>query len=75
MKCEYCETQVFFETDNPNDRQKLMDKQSLMSNVYVNGNELLNVEYYLGYFSIKDRCEINHCPVCGRKFEEEREAE
>lgn len=73
MKCEYCE-KVSFETGNPSDRKKLIDKQSLMSNVYVNGNELLNVEYHLGYFSIKDRHEINYCPMCGRKLLE-RESE
>ena len=72
MKCEYCE-KVYFETDDPRDRQKLIDKQSLISNVYVNSNELLNVEYHIGYFSIKDRREINFCPMCGRKLESEAE--
>ena len=72
MKCRYCE-KVSFETDNPSDRQNLIDKQSLMSSVYVNGNELFNVEYHLCYFSIKDRCEINYCPMCGRKLEHEAE--
>lgn len=72
MKCEYCE-KVYFETDDPRDRRKLIDKQSLISNVYVNGNELLNVEYHIGYFSIKDRCKINYCPVCGQELEREAE--
>lgn len=72
MKCEYCE-KVYFETDDPRDRQKLIDKQGLMRDVYVNDNELFNVEYHLGYFLIKDRCEINYCPMCGRKLECEAE--
>lgn len=73
MKCQYCE-KVHFETDDPRDRRKLIDKKSLAQSFYINGNEFLNVEYYYGYFSIKDRCEINYCPMCGRKLLE-REAE
>lgn len=74
MKCEYCE-KVLFETDNPKDRQKLLHKKSLAQSFYINGNEFISVEYYYGYFLVKDRFKINYCPVCGHKFEEEREAE
>ncbi len=72
MKCEYCE-KVYFETEDPRDRRKLLDKKSLAQSFYINGNEFLNVEYHLCYFSIKDRCEINYCPMCGRKLECEAE--
>lgn len=74
MKCEYCE-KVYFETDEPRDRDKLIHKKSLAQSFYINGNEFLDVEYHYGYFLIKDRCEINYCPMCGRKLEMECEAE
>ena len=72
MKCEYCE-KVSFETDDPRDRRKLLDKKSLAQSFYINGNEFLNVEYYYGYFLIKDRCKINYCPMCGQELEREAE--
>ena len=75
--CHYCEF-FKFESDDLNDRNKLMDKKPLVqfcdSGLYINGDELLTVKYGIGYFKIIERKDIEFCPICGINLKE-REAE
>ena len=69
--CKICE-RVEFETNNPNDRDLLLTKLALTDygpqSVFINGRELLLVEYNIGYFMIRQRKTIEFCPVCGKKL-------
>ena len=67
--CEYCTT-VDWETDSPYDRGKLIDKKELTRATVINGEELLSLDYRIGYFVVTERKIINYCPMCGRKLEE-----
>ena len=67
--CEYCTT-VEWETDSPYDRDKLISKKELARNVMINGRELLVLSYQVGFFGVRERRDINYCPMCGRKLEE-----
>lgn len=66
--CEYCTT-VEWETDSPYDRDKLISKKELARNVMINGRELLVLSYQVGFFGVRERRDINYCPMCGRKME------
>ena len=68
--CEYC-NYIDFETGDKDDRNKLLDKEPILQSTLVNGNELLQLEYAIGYFLVKARSRINYCPMCGRKLEVE----
>ena len=65
--CAYCTT-VNWETDSPYDRDKLIDKKKLARDVVINNSELLVMNYHIGYFGVKERKNINYCPMCGRKL-------
>lgn len=69
--CEICE-RVEFETNNPDDRDLLLTKLTLVEHgshsVFINGSELLLVEYNVGYFIIRQRETIRCCPICGEKL-------
>lgn len=71
--CHYCEF-VKFESDDVNDRNKLMDKKPFVQfydgGLYINGSELLTVKYGIGYFKIIERTDIEFCPMCGVNFKE-----
>ena len=69
--CEYCTT-VDWETDSPYDRGKLIDKKELTRTTVINGEELLSLDYSIGYFVVRERKIINYCPMCGRKLEERK---
>ena len=75
--CDYCEF-VKFETDDVNERNKLMDKKPFVQfhglGLYINGGELLTVKYGTWSFNIIKRTNIDFCPVCGDNFKE-REVE
>ena len=66
--CHYCEF-VKFESDDVEDRNKLMDKKPLTEfnslGLYVNGDELLTIKYGIGYFKVIQRTDIEFCPFCG----------
>lgn len=74
--CKICD-RVEFETNNPDDRDLLLIKLPLIEygaqSVFINGSELLLVEYNIGYFIIRKRETINFCPLCGRALEQEEE--
>ena len=75
--CHYCEF-VKFESDDVNDRNKLMDKKPFVEfydlGLYINGPELLTIKYGIGYFKVVKRISVEFCPICGINFKE-REAE
>ena len=60
-----------WETDSPYDRGKLIDKKELTRATVINGEELLSLDYCIGYFVVTERKIINYCPMCGRKLEVE----
>lgn len=68
--CEICD-RVEFETNNPDDRDLLLTKLNLVEHgsysVFINGSELLLVEYKVGYFIIRQRETIRYCPICGEE--------
>ncbi|EPM8068617.1 hypothetical protein HQ637_04860 [Enterococcus faecium] len=72
--CKICD-RVEFETSNLDDRDLLLIKPPLVEygrqSVFINGSELLLVEYNIGYFIIRKRETINFCPLCGRALEQE----
>ena len=67
MDCEYCKY-VNFETSNPQDRNKLLNKPFVTQHTVINGNEMFELELNLGYFKVVSRREINNCPMCGEKL-------
>ena len=67
MDCAYCKY-VNFETSNPQDRNKLLNKPFVTQHTVINGNEMFELELNLGYFKVVSRREINHCPMCGEKL-------
>lgn len=71
--CEICK-RVEFNTDDPRDRALLVEKPSLMSygkhGIFINGPEMLFLQYYVGYFIVLSKTPISFCPVCGDKLEE-----
>lgn len=71
--CDYCEF-VKFETDDVNERNKLMDKKPFVQfhdlGLYINGGELLTVKYGSWYFKIIERTDIEFCPMCGVNLKE-----
>ena len=71
--CDYCEF-VKFESDDVDDRRKLMDKKPFVQfydeGLYINGGELLTVKYGIGYFKVVKRTNIEFCPMCGVDFKE-----
>ena len=74
--CHYCEF-VKFESDEVEDRNKLIDKKPFVEfydlGLYINGGELLTVKYGIGYFKIIKRTNIEFCPICGVNFKEREE--
>ena len=67
MDCAYCKY-VNFETSNPQDRNKLLNKPFVTQHTVINGNEMFELELNLGYFRVVSRREINNCPMCGEKL-------
>ena len=67
MDCAYCKY-VNFETSNPQDRNKLLNKPFVTQHTVINGNEMFELELNLGYFKVVSRREINNCPMCGEKL-------
>lgn len=75
MTCNYC-TDIDFETDYPMDRDKLILEGESVSTrgpygLFVNNGELLLLEYHQGFYIVKQREDINFCPMCGKELRKE----